>query len=140
MLRSGRRRFQLHLRLSSSLPLTDNATAYPLKGDGISLPVVAIISLVAPAAITGAVNRGAVLLTKSKKSEGDAAAGVRDRIVAVIWATHAGLLGLCAGLADTLFVTAGLKDMVGKPRPDVLARCQPDLTKIGRYVVGTLWA
>ena len=28
--------------------------------------------------------------------------------------------------------------MVGKPRPDMLARCQPDLTDIGRYVVGGL--
>ena len=36
----------------------------------------------------------------------------------------------------TLFVTSGLKDLVGKPRPDLLARCHPDLSNIDKYVIG----
>ena len=54
----------------------------------------------------------------------------------MLWEIHAGLLGLCASLAITLFVTSGLKDMVGKPRPNLLARCQADLSNVSQYVVG----
>ena len=35
-------------------------------------------------------------------------------------------------------VTEGLKDIYGKPRPDLLARCQPDLSRIAQYAVGGL--
>jgi membrane-associated phospholipid phosphatase len=35
-------------------------------------------------------------------------------------------------------VTQGLKDIYGKPRPDLLARCQPDLSKLDQYAVGGL--
>jgi len=100
--------------------------------------VVAIISLVAPAAIIGALNVSSAVLIKSYKSQGREPSGLRDKTLAIAWETHAGWLGLCTGLAVTLFVTAGLKDVVGKPRPDMLARCQPDLTNIGKYVVGGL--
>ncbi|KAK5072330.1 hypothetical protein LTR70_010459 [Exophiala xenobiotica] len=116
--------------------LTNDDFAYPLKDNIVSLPIVAIISLVAPAAIIAAANLSAAVLTKPSGPRRAARAGLRDVIFAVAWETHAGWLGLCTGLAVTLFVTAGLKDMVGKPRPDMLARCQPDLTNINRYVVG----
>lgn len=98
--------------------------------------MVAIISLVAPAVIIGALNVSSAVLTKYYKSQGDAPSGLRDKILAIAWETHVGWLGLCTGLAVTLFVTAGLKDMVGKPRPDMLARCKPDLANINKYIVG----
>ena len=56
--------------------------------------------------------------------------------VQTLWEIHAGLIGLCASLAGTLFVTSGLKDMVGKPRPNLLARCDADLSRIAGFVVG----
>lgn len=34
--------------------------------------------------------------------------------------------------------TQGLKDLVGKPRPDLLARCNPDLDAIEQNLVGGL--
>ena len=39
-------------------------------------------------------------------------------------------------LSITLFITSGLKDMVGKPRPDLLDRCNPDLSKVSEFLVG----
>ena len=54
----------------------------------------------------------------------------------MLWEIHAGLIGLCAALAGTLFVTSGLKDMVGKPRPNLLARCEADLSRMAGFVVG----
>lgn len=80
------------------------------------------------------INFGSVLVVKRNGQQ----VGRRQALKAKIWETHAGCLGLCTGLAVTLFITAGLKDMVGKPRPDMLARCQPDLTNIDRYVIGAL--
>lgn len=116
--------------------LTDDAIAYPLKPNIVSLPVVAIISLVGPAAVIAIVNLGAAFFDKPNKSQRDVFIGRRGRMAAVAWEIHAACLGLCTGLAVTLFITAGLKDMVGKPRPDMLARCNPDLTNIDKYVVG----
>lgn len=111
--------------------LTDPSIAYPLKSDIISIAVVAVISLVGPAAIIAALNVGALFL-RSRHPGFTWSKAIR----ATAWETHAGWLGLCAGLASTLFVTAGLKDMVGKPRPDLLARCDPDLANLAKYIVG----
>ena len=47
-------------------------------------------------------------------------------------------MGLGLSLALSLFVTEGLKDMTGKPRPDLLARCQPDTAHFQNYIVGGL--
>ncbi|WAR60105.1 hypothetical protein PtB15_9B42 [Puccinia triticina] len=41
------------------------------------------------------------------------------------WDTHIGLLGLALSLALSLVVTTTVKVTVGRPRPDMLARCQP---------------
>ncbi|KAI9279261.1 phosphatidic acid phosphatase type 2/haloperoxidase [Sporodiniella umbellata] len=38
---------------------------------------------------------------------------------------HAGILGLCLGLSMTIMFTDVLKVTVGRPRPDMLARCKP---------------
>lgn len=82
------------------------------------------------------VNLSAILLSHNKNSRAESPVSLRDRLLAVTWQTHAGWLGLCCGLAVTLFVTSGLKDLIGKPRPDMLARCDPDLSNINKYVVG----
>jgi membrane-associated phospholipid phosphatase len=61
----------------------------------------------------------------------------RRRVSAQLaWEINAGLLGLWAALAATLFITSGLKDMAGKPRPNLLARCDADLSKITGFTVG----
>lgn len=101
---------------------------------------VAIISLVGPAVVITAVNLGAALFGTSTESQLAKHITRRQRIAAKAWETHAGCLGLCTGLAVTLFITAGLKNMVGKPRPDLLARCDPDLSNIARYAVGGIRA
>jgi len=41
------------------------------------------------------------------------------------WDTHIGLLGLALSLSLSLAVTTTAKVTVGRPRPDMLARCQP---------------
>lgn len=53
-----------------------------------------------------------------------------------IWELHAGLIGLALSLITTWIVTNGLKNMFGKPRPDMLARCKPDFKRLEDYLMG----
>ena len=53
-----------------------------------------------------------------------------------LWELHQGLLGLALSCCGAWFVTNGMKNMFGKPRPDMLSRCMPDLANVGLYVVG----
>ncbi|KAL1883887.1 hypothetical protein VTK73DRAFT_7675 [Phialemonium thermophilum] len=53
-----------------------------------------------------------------------------------LWELHMGLLGLGLSLISAWFITNGMKNMFGKPRPDLLSRCQPDIAHVSQYVVG----
>jgi membrane-associated phospholipid phosphatase len=108
--------------------LTDVTIAYPNKSDIVSIPVVVIVAFVAPAGIIAALNLSSVLMFHDRAEQ--------QRFRRAFWEIHVGCLGLCTGLAATLFVTSGLKDLVGKPRPNLLARCEPDLAHISQFIVG----
>jgi membrane-associated phospholipid phosphatase len=53
-----------------------------------------------------------------------------------LWELHVGWLGLVLSLVSAWFFTQGMKNMFGKPRPDMLSRCEPDLENAAKYVVG----
>lgn len=53
-----------------------------------------------------------------------------------LWELHVGWLGLALALAGVWLVTNGMKNWFGKPRPDALARCNPDLANWADHVVG----
>ena len=55
-----------------------------------------------------------------------------------LWELHVGLLGLALSLVSAWFFTQGMKNMYGKPRPDLLARCDPDLENAEKHSVGGL--
>ena len=44
-------------------------------------------------------------------------------------------MGLALSVALAFLFTNGLKVLLGKPRPDMLARCDPDVANYQRYVV-----
>lgn len=44
-----------------------------------------------------------------------------------LWEWNTGWMGLALALASAFFVTEGVKNLTGKPRPDFLSRCDPDL-------------
>ncbi|PWY89623.1 diacylglycerol pyrophosphate phosphatase [Aspergillus sclerotioniger CBS 115572] len=101
--------------------LDDASISYPLKTDTVSIVIVGIIACAVPAILIVLI----CLLTPGPWSRR-------------LWEWHAGWLGLALSLAGAFFLTSGLKDVVGKPRPDLLARCQPDMTNITAYAVGGL--
>lgn len=47
-------------------------------------------------------------------------------------------MGLGLTAASVFMATEGLKTLYGKPRPDMLDRCDPDLSNIAAYAVGGL--
>ena len=53
-----------------------------------------------------------------------------------LWEWNAAWLGLGLSLAVAFFITDGTKNLVGKPRPDLLARCNPDLSLLLSSAVG----
>lgn len=53
-----------------------------------------------------------------------------------LWHMNASLLGLGVSLATSTSIFTGVKNLSGKPRPDFLARCDPDLEHITSYTVG----
>lgn len=53
-----------------------------------------------------------------------------------IWQLNAGLLGLGVSLATSTIIYTGVKNLSGKPRPDFLSICQPNLDKVDAYTVG----
>lgn len=52
-----------------------------------------------------------------------------------LWELHAGWLGLALSLVGAWFITSGMKNLFGKPRPDLLSRCQPDIENVDDYYV-----
>lgn len=53
-----------------------------------------------------------------------------------LWDFHVGWLGLGLAFVLAWLFTQGSKNLFGKPRPDLLARCQPDLSDVAAHVVG----
>ena len=53
-----------------------------------------------------------------------------------LWEWNAGWMGLALSLATAFFISNGTKNLVGKPRPDLLARCDPDTSRLLSSAVG----
>lgn len=53
-----------------------------------------------------------------------------------LWEWHTGWLGLFLSVVLAFFVVQATKNLFGKPRPDFLQRCNPDLANRASFVVG----
>jgi len=110
--------------------LTDTSLTYPEKNNIVSLTIVGIVAFAVPAVAIAVL----CLALPARPLPGAASRPAAWR--RKLWDMNAGLLGLAFSLALTLFVTSGLKDIIGKPRPDLLARCDPDVSNIDNWRVG----
>jgi membrane-associated phospholipid phosphatase len=57
-----------------------------------------------------------------------------------LWEWNIGWMGLALSLATAFMITQGMKLIFGKPRPDLLSRCQPDLSRISQALVNPVVA
>lgn len=53
-----------------------------------------------------------------------------------LWELQISWLGLLMAVGSAWFFVSGLKNMCGKPRPDMLSRCKPDMANANKYIVG----
>jgi len=55
-----------------------------------------------------------------------------------LWEWNTGWMGLALSLASAFLITQGMKLIFGKPRPDLLSRCNPDLDRIKEFAVNPI--
>ena len=111
--------------------LSDERISYPFYPDTVSYQLAGLIAFIVPAVLIAALS---LLVAPGGSSPSTASLRWRRKL----WNWHAGWLGLGLSLAGAFFVTSALKDVIGKPRPNLLARCQPDTSLIDQYIVGGL--
>lgn len=113
--------------------LTDPSISYPYTPETISTLTLLLVSIVAPALTILLVCLLLVPGPTASRSTPKALIWRRK-----LWEINTGLLGLGIALAGAFVITEGLKDLYGKPRPDLLSRCDPDLAHIRDHIVGGL--
>ncbi|KAH7080392.1 PAP2 superfamily-domain-containing protein [Paraphoma chrysanthemicola] len=52
-----------------------------------------------------------------------------------LWEWNTGWMGLALSLAMAFMITQGMKLIFGKPRPDLLSRCDPDLERVADFAI-----
>ncbi|KAL3427784.1 pap2 domain containing protein [Phlyctema vagabunda] len=112
--------------------LADPNISFPhVKHEKVSLVTIGFACLVAPAIIIMAV---CLVLVPGPTVPKSTPKGLIWR--RKLWEWHTGWLGLALSLGAAFLITNGMKNLFGKPRPDLLSRCEPDLANIARYAVG----
>lgn len=113
--------------------LLDLTIAYPYKGDTVSDIELLIASVLGPIVIIFVVCVIFVPVPMSTASRNMSTGQVIHRKV---WELYVAWMGLALSLISQFLLVQALKNMIGKPRPDMLARCNPDTFNVARYAVG----
>ncbi|RAL65100.1 hypothetical protein DID88_001207 [Monilinia fructigena] len=112
--------------------LVDPDISYPHQNhEKISTALLGVLALVVPAIIILLVTFTLVPGPTVPKSVPSALIWKRK-----LWELHASLLGLGLSLALAFVITNGMKNLFGRPRPDLISRCDPDMANIAKYAVG----
>ncbi|KAJ5469246.1 hypothetical protein N7539_008864 [Penicillium diatomitis] len=115
--------------------LTDPSISYPYKEkETVSTAALILASVLGPAVV---VFVGAIFVPGTA-AVGGQRPSTSQLLLRKLWEWNAGWLGLGLALASAWTATQGLKTLLGRPRPDFLGRCDPDLTQIAKYVVSGL--
>jgi hypothetical protein len=111
--------------------LLDLSISYPVVDEQIPIGLLAVIALVIPAVIIFLIV--AALVPGPRTTRG---LSRKTMITRKLWEWEKGWAGLALALVVSFFITQGMKNLFGKPRPSCIARCQPDLDNVQNYVVG----
>lgn len=112
--------------------LLDLSIAFPHGPNTVSVAAVGVVALLAPAVI--------IFLIVLIFVPGPAALRHQDKakyFKRKLWELEKGLAGLALSCATAFFITQGLKNLFGVPRPDLLSRCEPDVDNISDYYTGS---
>lgn len=113
--------------------LSDPSISYPYNPDTVSVEVLVAVTVLGPAIITALISLLVPLPTSPSTP--------RPLIIRrKLWEWNTAWMGLGLSLASAFMITEGLKDVGGKPRPHLLALCDPDTSpeSIRQHRVGGL--
>ncbi|KAI9700197.1 MAG: hypothetical protein M1820_006865 [Bogoriella megaspora] len=111
--------------------LLDLSISFPLKDDTVSVTTLVLVSVIAPGIL--------IFLLSILLVPGPAAIHRLSRSQLLhrkLWEWNTGWMGLGLSLASAFFITQGMKNLFGVPRPHLLSVCQPDLSRIAPSVIG----
>ena len=110
--------------------LLDLSISYPYREKAkVSLGVFILLSIILPIAVIVIVSLFVLKPAVSSSS-------IRERRQQRLWELNASLLGLGVSFATATIIFTGVKNLSGKPRPDFLARCNPDVGQVAAHKVG----
>ncbi|KAJ5589291.1 hypothetical protein N7537_011969 [Penicillium hordei] len=123
--------------------LTDPTISYPFTKETVTTKTLVLVCLFAPAIIILLLSwllipAKATTSNTSNVSNPAPNPPAAQYIRRKFWEWNVGWMGLALAIASAWSATQGLKVLIGKPRPDLLARCNPDLTRIAEFTVGGL--
>ena len=110
----------------------DPSISYPVVENAkVSSAVLVVVSLIAPGIITAAI---ALIFMPGPTVSKDTPRSQIWRLK--LWEWNTAWMGLGLALATTFLFTEGMKNIFGKPRPDLLSRCNLDPATVQQYAVG----
>ncbi|KAI4121541.1 MAG: hypothetical protein LQ338_006310 [Usnochroma carphineum] len=116
--------------------LTDPSISFPyVVHEKISTATLFLVTVVAPLVLTAVISLLLPPATSSPLSRitnNNRALTWRRKL----WAWHAAWLGLALSFALSFLFVQGMKNLFGKPRPDLLSRCDPDFENQANYQLG----
>ncbi|KAB2580162.1 Phosphatidic acid phosphatase type 2/haloperoxidase [Lasiodiplodia theobromae] len=112
--------------------LTDPSISFPYGPDTVSVSTVFLATVVAPAAIVTVVCLAVVPHPSGNGTPTSPSLKWRRKL----WELFTSLLGLAFAAILGFFLTQSMKNLFGKPRPDFLDRCNPNITLMQQYDVG----
>ncbi|KOS48536.1 hypothetical protein ACN38_g528 [Penicillium nordicum] len=118
--------------------LTDPTISYPLTKETVTTKTLILVCLFAPAIIIFLLSWLLVPAKATTPSNPTPKPPAAQYIRRKFWEWNVGWMGLALAIASAWAATQGLKVLIGKPRPDLLARCNPDLARIAEFTVGGL--
>ncbi|CAD6582740.1 MAG: hypothetical protein ASARMPREDX12_001018 [Alectoria sarmentosa] len=109
----------------------DLSISYPHRERAkVSLGVLTFLSIILPISVI--VLLSLFVPTRAVSNPNNTSERRREKL----WELNASLLGLGVSLATATIIFTGVKNLSGKPRPDFLARCKPDVGKVAAHKVG----
>jgi hypothetical protein len=111
--------------------------SYPYRAPKLGLLLFILLSVIIPILTVIAVSLFTSIQLRHTAQQNLTRSQIRNQKLQTL---NASLLGLGVSLATSTVIFTGVKNLSGKPRPNFLSTCDPDLENIRKYTVGGVGA
>ncbi|KAE8452760.1 hypothetical protein EG329_013032 [Mollisiaceae sp. DMI_Dod_QoI] len=110
--------------------ILDMNLSYPFRSPKLSFPIFILLSILIPITTIISVT---IFTPFQPPSPDPRPSHARIRKIRYL---NAALLGLGVSLGTATVISTGVKNLTGKPRPNMLSTCDPDVESIAKHTVG----